>query len=94
MARTSQTASPPQPDFAYHLEPWQADAACNDADPTLFHFDHNERGDARKTRETQAKAICATCPVITACADYATRTQDPHGIYAGNTAEERGHTQA
>ncbi|MET9231992.1 WhiB family transcriptional regulator [Lentzea sp. NPDC003310] len=37
---------------------WRDQAACTDADPTLFHT---------AGRTAAAKAVCATCPVLAEC---------------------------
>lgn len=79
------------PKPAWDVEPWQADAACNDTDPELFHFEINERGQRRKARAAKAKQICARCPVLDQCDDFAERTADTHAILGGKTPEERGY---
>src|SRR5690606_9161462 len=38
---------------------------------------------------TAAKAVCATCPVMSECLEYALAEQVQHGIWGGTTAEER-----
>jgi WhiB family transcriptional regulator, redox-sensing transcriptional regulator len=47
-----------------------------------------EHADARTAREDVAKDICATCPVQTACLEYAIRTKPVRGVWAGMTADE------
>ena len=36
-----------------------------------------------------AKAICATCPVLEQCREYALSAHEPYGIWGGMTEEER-----
>ncbi len=60
-------------------------AACTTADPDLF---FPEPGD--EWSERRAKAICAACPVRVACLAGALGRREPHGIFGGLTAEERG----
>ena len=36
-----------------------------------------------------AKLICAECPVINECLDYAIRTNQDSGIWGGTTEDER-----
>ncbi len=56
------------------------DAACRHHDNNLW-FDTD--------RLTQAKAICADCPIIDACLNYAlTLPVDTEGMYAGRTQTE------
>jgi len=38
---------------------------------------------------TEAKEICASCPVREACLEYAMARKEPFGIYGGLTAHER-----
>ena len=58
------------------------DAACRDADTTVFFpASDNDAG--------PAKAICATCPVREECLEYALETRPADGIWGGLTAIER-----
>ncbi len=66
---------------------WRIHAACRGADRNLFFA---ERGDVRHL--AAARAICETCPVCAACADYALGLRpgtDTHGIFGGLTVEQR-----
>ena len=36
-----------------------------------------------------AKALCAACPVVTACLEHALRTPEPHGIWGGTSPADR-----
>lgn len=42
-------------------EPWWESAACADADPSLFFLS------AARWRDTDAKSLCAACPVAEPC---------------------------
>jgi len=68
---------------------WQYEAACRDLDTELFFHPEGERGSTRRRRAANAKAICATCPVIEQCRAYALAAQEPYGIWGGMTEEER-----
>ena len=68
---------------------WQYEAACRDLDTELFFHPEGERGSTRRRRAANAKAICATCPVIEQCRSYALAAQEPYGIWGGMTEEER-----
>lgn len=59
-------------------EPWTVDALCQQTNPDLFFADHGD-----KPTVTAAKQVCATCPVQAACLEYAIRTHQRHGIWAG-----------
>ncbi|WP_122819890.1 WhiB family transcriptional regulator [Varibaculum vaginae] len=68
---------------------WQYQGACRDLDTEQFFHPEGERGGTRKRRDDAAKAICAQCPVITECREYALAAQEPYGIWGGLTMEER-----
>jgi WhiB family redox-sensing transcriptional regulator len=75
-----------------HVEElWQAKAACRGPQTSMFFPpSHFERKDDKEMRESQAKAICASCPVRRSCLEYALRIREPHGIWGGlNEAERR-----
>jgi WhiB family redox-sensing transcriptional regulator len=62
--------------------PWVVDAACADADPSLFFVDHGKPA-------SEAKAICAGCPVCDACLDFALQTKERFGIWGGLSERQR-----
>lgn len=65
---------PPHPD----------DAACRDSEANFF----PPVGNYRLAQE--AKAVCATCPVIGACLEYAIDNHyDVYGVWGGTTRLER-----
>jgi hypothetical protein len=66
---------------------WQDSAGCLNEDPELF-FPQGDSGPSLLTIE-QAKAICRTCPVVEACAQWAADTRQKRGIYGGLTEQER-----
>jgi WhiB family redox-sensing transcriptional regulator len=71
-------------------EVWQDKAACRGPHTSLFFPpSHFERKDDKEARESQAKAICATCPVRKPCLAYALRIREPHGIWGGLNEVER-----
>jgi hypothetical protein len=51
-------------------------------------FAVGDAGPARRQNEV-AKQICRTCPVSTACLDYALRTGQYTGVWGGLTDKER-----
>lgn len=66
---------------------WQQDAACKDTpDPDVFFPGKGEDGEA-------AKQICAGCPVLAECLEFALATMRAadrdHGVYGGLTPAER-----
>jgi WhiB family redox-sensing transcriptional regulator len=65
---------------------WREHGACLSADPDLF-FPISSRG-VSTAQITQAKSICAACPVRESCLTFALDSQQ-HGIWGGSTADER-----
>ncbi len=68
---------------------WQLRGSCRGADSSLFFHTDNERGSARERRESRAKAICQTCPVLAQCRTHAMAVQEPYGIWGGLGEIER-----
>lgn len=67
-------------------------AACRDVDPELFFPAGDPAAYANKAQVKEAKRVCATCRVRTACLDAALESGDDVGIFGGLTADERrGH---
>lgn len=52
-----------------------------------------ERQQKREAIVAEAKAVCATCPVIAECRTYAREVRETEGIWGGETPEERGVTE-
>ena len=70
-------AQPPAPT-------WRDFAACLTIGPEPFFPDPGDRDLVR-----QAKAVCATCPVIIECLNFAFLIGADYGIFGGTTAQER-----
>lgn len=68
--------------FRIERPPWMArrDPRCND--PALFFPAQGRSAEA-------AKAVCADCPVVQQCADYALADHGLEGVWGGMTAGER-----
>jgi WhiB family transcriptional regulator, redox-sensing transcriptional regulator len=66
---------------------WRHEAACRDEDPELF-FPVSEMGPVAR-QVSEAKAVCARCPVANACLDYALDNALDFGIFGGTTETER-----
>jgi len=66
---------------------WRQLAACRHADPELF-FPVSTSGPSLD-QVTQAKAICAGCPVRRHCLGFALDTRQDHGVWGGMSEEER-----
>jgi len=66
---------------------WRSFAACARVDPELFHPVGQPRSVLRQTK--QAKAVCAGCPVIERCLQWALETKQDSGVLGGLSEEER-----
>ena len=62
---------------------WRTGAACSGVDSDMF-FPASEEEDS-----SQAKAICAECPVQEACLQYALATNQTAGVWGGLDAGDR-----
>jgi hypothetical protein len=70
---------------------WRDDAACRTEDPDLFHPAGTTGPYALQIKE--AKAVCARCPVIGDCLNYAFTAGIDSGIFGGLTEQERRSTR-
>src|SRR5438270_4777966 len=70
--------------FSRVLSPavWRDQAACRGLDVDAF-FPDDDAGTA------EAKAVCARCPVRTACLEFALAARQDDGVWGGLTAAER-----
>ncbi|MYW71909.1 hypothetical protein GTW08_07180 [Pseudonocardia sp. SID8383] len=66
---------------------WRAGAACRGTDPELF-FPTAVDGPALEREEQVALGVCARCPVLAQCREWAIAGQ-AHGVAAGLTESER-----
>ncbi len=71
-------------------EDWRLKASCRNYDTEFFFPEKGEKG---AEQASQAKAVCAECPVIEPCRDYIYevrfRYEDDYGIFGGTTPEDR-----
>lgn len=68
---------------------WQLHGSCRGLDSALFFHPDNERGPSRARRENEAKAICASCPVVDPCRAHALAVREPYGVWGGLSEAER-----
>lgn len=61
---------------------WMADGNCRNQPPALFFPSDGVGVDA-------ARRLCATCPVKSACLEYALRNRIDHGVWGGTSERER-----
>ena len=68
---------------------WQLSSACREADPDLFFHPEGERGPRRINRESAAKLVCGTCPVLRECRSHALAVREPYGVWGGLSEDDR-----
>ena len=68
---------------------WGARAACRGVDAAIFFSPDKERGLDRARREAEAKRLCASCPALAPCRDYAPAAPEPYGTWGGMSETER-----
>ena len=64
------------------IGPWAARARCADIDPEIFFPPHDDPA-------TEARQICARCPVRDECLAYALDADERYGIWGGLDPDER-----
>lgn len=68
---------------------WRNRAACRDLDGEIF-FPPGAPGTEGSARQVeQARSVCGTCTVTTACLTFAIDTRQGEGIWAGTTPADR-----
>jgi WhiB family redox-sensing transcriptional regulator len=69
---------------------WRDQAACLDVDPDLF-FPDGKVGPAAQAQVVEAKAVCATCPVLGQCRAWALTHSRlvEYGVFGGLSEDER-----
>jgi len=70
--------------FTRSWAPWKAKAACKGLDVSLFF-----PKEYQSLKAKEARAICATCPVIIECRRFALDTHSDVGIFGGLSPSER-----
>ena len=66
---------------------WVSEAACRGSSCLYFAADR-ERPGRRARRETAARSLCATCPVLIPCRTWA-RANREYGFWGGESEAER-----
>jgi WhiB family redox-sensing transcriptional regulator len=68
---------------------WQFDGSCRRENPDVFFHPDGERGPSRRNRDSAAKAVCRTCPVLATCREQALQVHEAYGVWGGLTEHER-----
>lgn len=66
----------------YESEEWKLDGICRTVDPDMWFPEPPASG-------FQAKKLCARCPVIEECLEYAMANNEKFGVWGGLSAHER-----
>lgn len=64
------------------MSAWRSRGACNGLDPDLFFPSVNENAPT-------AKRVCADCPVIRQCGEWAIAHNEQSGVWGGMSEKER-----
>lgn len=64
-------------------EAWMTGALCAQIPGDVFFPEKGDQGGRR-----QAVKVCAACPVIEQCAEFAARTKQTHGVWGGKPARQ------
>lgn len=68
---------------------WRRQGRCRFEPFALFFPPDGETGEQRDMRERRAKKVCAACPVIDQCGEYALTRPERYGIWGGMTPDDR-----
>jgi WhiB family redox-sensing transcriptional regulator len=68
---------------------WQLQAACRGMDGEWFFPPDREQAKARSSRISKAKAVCAHCPALIPCRDFALNNGEPFGVWGGLSEDDR-----
>ncbi|HWN31977.1 MAG TPA: WhiB family transcriptional regulator [Pseudonocardia sp.] len=72
-----------------HEWQWQRLGSCRGMDSATFYHPDGERNPSRARRTARAKEVCASCPVMKPCREFALRTREPFGVWGGLAETER-----
>ena len=63
---------------------WEQQARCRREDPSLFFGPVGfESKQDRQRRESDAKTVCAVCPVVSRCREHALAANEAYGVWGG-----------
>lgn len=68
---------------------WQFDGFCRRENPDVFFHPDGERGPSRCNRDSAAKAVCLSCPVLSNWREHALQVHETYGVRGGMTEYER-----
>ncbi|MFJ9753042.1 WhiB family transcriptional regulator [Streptomyces chartreusis] len=68
---------------------WRSSAACTRPGVDFGIFFAPPRGRVPRTWDRRAKAVCASCPVVSECLTVALDNREATGVWGGRTPKER-----
>lgn len=68
---------------------WVTQANCRDRSDDLMFPTGDEGSELYRRQVEEARAVCAWCPVRTACLEHALSAGEDAGVWAGTTPDER-----
>ncbi|MGH3643983.1 MAG: WhiB family transcriptional regulator [Mycobacterium sp.] len=68
---------------------WLFSARCRGEDVDVFFASDGERPHAAELRHRRAAVLCAQCPVLVQCREYALAYREPWGTWGGLSESER-----
>ncbi len=71
------------------VDEWWSRARCRGLPTEMFFVPDGDRGRSRLVRETRAKRVCQSCPVLRQCGTYAVSVGERHGVWGALTPMER-----
>lgn len=83
IAQTATNGTTSWMDSIIHPEPWVQDAACREVEGNLWFVE------GKGKQYTEARSICDRCSVVAACFEYALRTDQTEGMWAGLSPIQR-----
>ena len=66
---------------------WRLNGACSDLATDDFYPEGGQR--LVRLAYDRAREVCAQCPVMERCLDYALKNEERHGMWGGATPAER-----
>lgn len=72
-----------------HDTTWHEEAACRTVDPEIFYTPEVLGARSRAHDWTEARLVCASCPVRSTCLEVALERREPFGMWGGKDEQER-----
>ena len=67
---------------------WRDQGACLGHEDLFYSADDESKGERRR-KEERAKSVCAVCPVLDTCRQFAMESRELYGVWGGLTESDR-----